>query len=168
MKSNAKPYGIPEMAQASLATNRLSKDTGLDWEVYYLLFLINCTWLVVQAAVAVFRLRGRRKFSLSVFAECTIVGTWPILSDAYDTLKDVLFGALCIQSEYVLLKIIGAASWMYLILIHVYFARDDNCVADLILCYLCVLMAPTTAEDVDGNSSSISCWVLVKEWSDGV
>eukprot|EP00439_Symbiodinium_sp_Y106_P020119 s1593_g2.t1 len=143
-------------AIASLATNRLSKDTGLDWEVYYLLFVINCTWLIVQAAVAVFRLRGRRKFSLSVFAECTIVGTWPILSDAYDTLKDVLFGALCIQSEYVLLKIIGAASWMYLILIHVYFARDDNCVADLILCYLCVLMAPTTSADVDGNSSSIS------------
>ena len=104
----------------------------------------------MQAAVAVLRLRGRRTFSLTVFAECTIAGTWPIFSDAYDTLKDVLFGALCIQSEYWLLKIIGAVSWMYLILIHMYFARDDNCVADLIACYLCVLLAPTMAADSDG------------------
>ncbi|CAE7783542.1 unnamed protein product, partial [Symbiodinium pilosum] len=121
--------------------------SGLDWEVYYLLFALNCAWLVVQAAMAVLRVRGQRKFSFFAFAEATIVGTWPIISDAYDTLKDVLFGALCIQSEHWLLKLIGVISWLYLILIHMYFARDDNCVTDLISCYLCVLMAPTSAAD---------------------
>lgn len=38
----------------SAATNRLSLQSGLDWEVYYFLMLSSCNWLLVQSCVKAF------------------------------------------------------------------------------------------------------------------
>ena len=45
----------------------------------------------------------------------------PIISDFYDTLKDVIFGALCLQSEHLMIQILGMVSWLYLFLFHIWF-----------------------------------------------
>eukprot|EP00438_Fugacium_kawagutii_P027138 Skav222437 [mRNA] locus=scaffold1766:14219:16060:+ [translate_table: standard] len=104
----------------SLTSGRLSKK--LDWELYYILFLLNCLWLEVQAIVAATRAAQMdRTFAATAFFEGTISATWPVISDTYDTLKDVLVGALCVQSDNMILKILGITSWVFLAAIHVVF-----------------------------------------------
>eukprot|EP00438_Fugacium_kawagutii_P026478 Skav202789 [mRNA] locus=scaffold326:610701:614134:+ [translate_table: standard] len=95
---------------------------ALDWEMYYLLFASNCIWLILQAVAAAARAAHMdRTFALTAFFEGTVTGTFPLIADAYDTLKDVLVGALCLHSDSALLKVIGVASWVYLAAIHVVF-----------------------------------------------
>eukprot|EP00438_Fugacium_kawagutii_P018123 Skav231586 [mRNA] locus=scaffold232:23139:26564:+ [translate_table: standard] len=99
----------------SLSTDRLSKRYGLDWELYYVLFLLNCLWLEVQAIVAATRAAQMdRTFAATAFFEGTISATWPVIADTYDTLKDVLVGALCLHSDSMVLKVLGITSWLYL------------------------------------------------------
>lgn len=71
----------------------------MDWEIYYVLFALNCFWLEVQAVVAAVQAgRKGQKFSVVAFFEGSVTGTFPLVADAYDTLKDVLVGALCLHS----------------------------------------------------------------------
>eukprot|EP00438_Fugacium_kawagutii_P020081 Skav200143 [mRNA] locus=scaffold2013:203430:204161:+ [translate_table: standard] len=94
----------------------------LDWELYYILFLLNCLWLEVQAIVAATRAAQiDRTFAPTAFLEGTISATWPVIADTYDTLKDVLVGALCVHSDSTILKVLGASSWIYLAAIHFIF-----------------------------------------------
>eukprot|EP00438_Fugacium_kawagutii_P021765 Skav204660 [mRNA] locus=scaffold949:269704:285633:- [translate_table: standard] len=94
----------------------------LDWELYYVLFLLNCLWLEVQAIVAATRAAQMdRTFAATAFFEGSISATWPVISDTYDTLKDVLVGALCVHSDSMLLKVLGITSWVYLAAIHFVF-----------------------------------------------
>ena len=45
----------------------------------------------------------------------------PFLSDQFDTLKDIIFGALCVQSEHWAIKVLGVLSWLYLLAFHAWF-----------------------------------------------
>lgn len=94
----------------------------LDWEIYYLLFVSNCIWLTLQALAAAARAAASgRRFAATAFFEGSVAGTFPLIADAYDTLKDVLVGALCIHSDSRVLKVLGIISWLYLAAIHVVF-----------------------------------------------
>ena len=73
----------------SLKTGRLSKVTGLDWEVYLILFCCVGLWLLVQAVWAVARLKPGDRFDSTAFAFAAFTSMAPIISDFYDTLKDV-------------------------------------------------------------------------------
>ena len=80
----------------SLKTRRLSKVTGLDWEVYMILFCCVGLTLLVQAVWAVARLKPGDRFDSTAFAVAAFTSMAPIISDFYDTLKDVVFGAPCL------------------------------------------------------------------------
>ena len=105
----------------SLKTGRLSKVTGLDWEVYLILFCCVGLALLVQAVWAVARLKPGDRFDSTAFAVAAFTSMAPIISDFYDTLKDVIFGALCLQSEHLMIQILGVMSWLYLCLFHTWF-----------------------------------------------
>ena len=105
----------------SLKTGRLSKVTGLDWEVYLILFCCVGLSLLVQAMWAVARLKPGDRFDSTAFAVSAFTSMAPIISDFYDTLKDVVFGALCLQSEHLMIRILGVVSWLYLFLFHIWF-----------------------------------------------
>jgi len=144
----------------SLCTGRLSTEQGLDFEVYFILFSLNGVWMVLQAWAKPWFLppsltdpdpfgdweqKTEKSFATSAFLEATVFGMMPIISDAYDTLKDVLFGALCLQSNYLLLKILGVSSWLYLLFVHVRLLRQQDCVSELAGSYIPVMMALTEA-----------------------
>ena len=105
----------------SLKTGRLSKVTGLDWEVYLILFCCVGLALLCQAVWAVARLKPSDRFDSTAFAVAAFTSMAPIISDFYDTLKDVIFGALCLQSEHLMIQILGLVSWLYLCLFHAWF-----------------------------------------------
>ena len=113
----------------SLKTGRLSKVTGLDWEVYVILFCCVGLALLVQAVWAVARLKPGDRFDSTAFAVAAFTSMAPIISDFYDTLKDVIFGALCLQSEHLMIQILGVVSWLYLFLFHAYFLSLGSCTA---------------------------------------
>ena len=105
----------------SMKTGRLSKVTGLDWEVYLILFCCVGLALLVQAVWAVARLKPGHRFDSTAFAVAAFTSMALIISDFYDTLKDVIFGALCLQSEHLMIQILGVVSWLYLFLFHIWF-----------------------------------------------
>ena len=63
----------------------------------------------------------------------------PIISDFYDTLKDVIFGALCLQSEHLMIQILGVVSWSYLFLFHTWFLVVYTLDIESLPPFLCVL-----------------------------
>ena len=127
----------------SLKTGRLSKVTGLDWEVYLILFCCLGVALLAQAVWAVARLKPGDCFDSTAFAVAAFTSMPPIISDFYDTLKDVIFGALCLQSEHLTIQILGVVSWEYLFLFHAYFLSlgdkgyIDNVIQSIDNCLLC-------------------------------
>ena len=125
----------------SILTGRLSKSSGLDWELYLVLFSLVGVWQVVQAVGAVVLADPSDSYELSTFGMASFLSMMPFLSDYYDSVKDVIFGGLCMQSEYAVLKIVGVASWIYLLAIHVYFFMNPNSLAELTGTYLSVLVA---------------------------
>eukprot|EP00438_Fugacium_kawagutii_P034600 Skav225832 [mRNA] locus=scaffold345:15014:16870:+ [translate_table: standard] len=125
----------------SMATGTLSKNSGLDWEMYALLLAGGGIAVVVQAVFAVKWLPKGRTFAISTFAEAAFVSLAPFISDSFDTLKDTIFCCLCFESQFLVLKVIGAMSWLYLVAIHIYFIRRDDTLAELAGCYLPVLGA---------------------------
>ena len=152
----------------SLKTGRLSKVTGLDWEVYLILFCCVGLALLAQAVWAVARLQPGDRFDSTAFAVAAFTSMVPIISDFYDTLKDVIFGALCLQSEHLMIQILGVVSWLYLFFFHAWFLflsiaflsfpnrRDPftvigkNCFAELASSHLSVLL---TSPKVPGEWS---------------
>ena len=129
----------------SMKTGRLSKVTGLDWEVYLILFCCVGLSLLVQAVWAVARLKPGDRFDSTAFAVSAFTSMAPIISDFYDTLKDVIFGALCLQSEHLMIQILGVVSWLYLFLFHAWFLLV-GCDVDMfmrrtecLICMMCLL-----------------------------
>jgi len=106
---------------ASLRSNRLSEATGLDFEV------------VLQGARLLWR--GRKDHQELELREPLPMGTvaalMPFKADTFDTLKDVVSGALCIMSESWALPLAGFASLAWLPWVHSTLLRDTECVADL-------------------------------------
>ena len=125
----------------SLETGRLSKSTGLDWEIYLLLFSLVGVWQLVQAVGAVALIDPNDCFERSTFGMASFLSMTPFLSDFFDSLKDVIFGGLCMQSEHAVLQIVGVVSWIYLLVIHVFFFNSPNSLAELTGTYLSVLIA---------------------------
>ncbi|CAL1150747.1 unnamed protein product [Cladocopium goreaui] len=94
------------------------------------------------------------------------------LSDQFDTLKDIIFGGLCLQSQHVFMKIVGVLSWSYLVAFHAWFfylarypprdwldrprrgALGANCFNELATSHLSVLLI---APKVQGEWSG-GCW----------
>ena len=106
---------------ASLRSNRLSEATGLDFEV------------VLQGARLLWR--GRKDHQELELREPLPMGTvaalMPFKADTFDTLKDVVSGALCIMSESWALPLAGFASLAWLPWVHSTLLRDTECVADI-------------------------------------
>ena len=143
----------------SLKTGRLSKVTGLDWEVYLILFCCVGLALMVQAMWAVARLKPGDRFDSTAFAVAAFTSMAPIISDFYDTLKDVIFGALCLQSEHLMIQILGVVSWLYLCLFHTWFLVVGGKRIDIeslppflcVICCYCSLLCGAKGGEVLGR-----------------
>ena len=151
----------------SLKMGRLSKVTGLDWEVYLILFCCVGLALLVQAVWAVARLKPGDRFDSTAFAVAAFTSMAPIISDFYDTLKDVIFEALCLQSEHLMIQILGVVSWLYLFLFHYHFlvvsfgfsSLGKHCFAELASSHLSVLLtSPKVPEEWSGGCTATGCW----------
>ena len=158
----------------SLQTGRLSKTFGLAWEIYLLLFCCAGASLLVQAVLAVAWLNRGDRFDATAFAVASFSSMAPFLSDQSDTLKDVIFGWLCLQSQQFSMKILGVLSWSYLLASHAWFfylarysrpfpydfdpnsgdAPGANCFNELATSHLSVLLI---APKVPGEWSG-GCW----------
>ena len=146
----------------------LTKATGLTWEAYAFLFGAGCVWQLLQAIAAGRNLQKGRRYPLKTFAVATISGVWPVLSDSYDTMKDTLFGGLCLQSTSRLTTALGLWTWIYLLLFHGYFfaSKRDGCIVELASNHLAVWVAPTVnayasdhvAADADASSLCSRMW----------
>ena len=152
----------------SMENGRLSKTLGLDWEIYLLLFCCAGASLLIQAVLAVAWLKAGDRFDATAFAVASFSSMAPFISDQFDTLKDIIFGGLCLQSQHVFMKIVGVLSWSYLLAFHAFFfllqydaevvgtfrATDPNCFNELATSHLSVLLI---APKVQGEWSG-GCW----------
>ncbi|CAK9020481.1 unnamed protein product [Durusdinium trenchii] len=145
----------------SLQTGRLSKTVGLDWEVYLLLFALVSFWLLVQAVFAVRMLKPGEKFKLSTFVVACLTSLTPFVSDYFDTLKDAIFGALCVQSQHLGIQILGWLCWVYLLAIHIFFVRRPTCFAELSSTYLSVLLASPASQEESGGGGCLQELLLL-------
>ncbi|CAE7439040.1 NLRC3 [Symbiodinium natans] len=128
----------------------LTKETGLSWESYTLLLCAGCSWMLLQAVVLAVTLQTGRGYSITAFAEAMFTGLCPFVSDSFDSLKDIIFGGLCLQSAHVGLHVVGWASWVYLLAFHVYLICCRSiCLSDMVASHLSVFAISTTALDSD-------------------
>lgn len=132
----------------SVWDHQLSPKNGLDWEVYYVLLLINGGWMLLQAVWSTYRLPVGKTFPLTAFCVACVSGVFPVLSDAYDTLKDVMFGGICLSTDHYLLRMVGVLSWVYLFAIHVnmIFFDHEEILNELAGSYLPVILVDSAAE----------------------
>lgn len=138
-------YAVSVMATIySISKNSLSQISGLDWELWLGLFALNALSMLIQAFVAVGRLNPGRIFRLGAFAEASFTGMTPVISDQFDTVKDVLFAGLCFQSHSRLLQILGISSLLYLLLIHFYFLSMDSTLGELAASHIPVVLVAST------------------------
>ena len=112
--------------------------------------------------LAVAWLKAGDRFDATAFAVASFSSMAPFLSDQWDTLKDIIFGGLCLQSQHVFMKIVGVLSWSYLLAFHAFFfllqyvgeVRAPNWFNELATSHLSVLL---TAPKVQGEWSG-GCW----------
>eukprot|EP00435_Cladocopium_sp_Y103_P074817 s374_g51.t1 len=148
----------------SLETGRLSKTFGLDWEIYLFLFCCAGASLLIQAVLAVAWLKAGDRFDCFAFAMASFSSMAPFLSDQIDTLKDVIFGGLCLQSQHFSMKAVGVLSWSYLLAFHAWFfwlavvppntsnVPGANCFNELATSHLSVLLiAPKVPREWSGG-----------------
>lgn len=148
-------YAVSLMATIySISTKSLSQISGLDWELWLGLFVLNALSMLIQAFVAVRRLNPGRIFRLGAFAEASITGMTPVISDQFDTVKDVLFAGLCFQSNSRLLQILGISSVLYLLLIHFYFLSMDSTLGELAASHIPVVLVASTPVPQQQNSEA--------------
>ena len=140
----------------------LTKETGLPWEAYTFLFGAGCAWQVLQAMAAAWYLQEGQSYSPEAFALATVSGVWPFFSDAYDTMKDILFGGLCLTSESKLTVALGICTWAYLLIFHAYFFcwNHYGSMAELASNHLAVWTAATASgrNEDDGIVCCSSEW----------
>eukprot|EP00931_Biecheleriopsis_adriatica_P106867 TRINITY_DN8122_c0_g1_i7.p1 TRINITY_DN8122_c0_g1~~TRINITY_DN8122_c0_g1_i7.p1 ORF type:complete len:534 (+),score=99.47 TRINITY_DN8122_c0_g1_i7:79-1680(+) len=155
----------------SLCKGKLSPSTGLDFELYYVHFGMTAVSLVVQSTVAVRRLPKNAEFGDGTFAEATVFGMMPLLSDGFDTLKDMIFGALCVQSDHTLLKFLGISSWVYLLGVHVRLFFNYDCIMEMAGSYLPVLLAPpkkTHGDELQAQTEELQAQTTLDFWQQKV
>ncbi|CAE7436158.1 NLRC3 [Symbiodinium natans] len=131
----------------SFQSGRLSKDTGVDWEVYAGLLLCNGLAMVLQALVMARRLPSGKRYGTTAFAQACVAGMAPILSDQYDTFKDIMFAFICFQSDKEEIQNMGVACLAYLVIIHVFCFFVEDLIAELVSSHLAVLLLTPDAGD---------------------
>eukprot|EP00438_Fugacium_kawagutii_P024512 Skav231363 [mRNA] locus=scaffold1586:379570:385812:+ [translate_table: standard] len=149
----------------SISKGSLSRISGLDWELWLGLFALNALSMLIQAFVAVGRLNVGRTFRWAAFAEASFLGMAPVISDQFDTVKDILFAGLCFQAESSLLHVMGMCSLLYLLFIHFYFLSSDSTLAELAASHIPVVLVASSAAQPEGTSRDIftCCQVLQRK-----
>ena len=109
-------------------TERLSASSGLDYEVYCVIVSLLCIWILLQAFLAViFRATAGKKYGFTAFGMAALAAVAPFISDPFDTLKDAVFGGLCLADDNMLVKLLGVFSWIWLLLVHAKLVSDEDC-----------------------------------------
>ncbi|CAE7685958.1 NLRC3 [Symbiodinium sp. CCMP2592] len=142
----------------SSRTGRLSKDYGADWEVYAGLLACSGLALVLQALIMAWRLPPGEKFGTMAFAQACITGMAPVISDQYDTMKDVMFAVLCMESEHVEIQVMGVLSLEWLVIVHMVCFTFEDTTAELLDSHLSVLLLTPDTGAEDGSRASSSAW----------
>ncbi|CAE7264902.1 NLRC3 [Symbiodinium natans] len=85
--------------------------------------------------------------SLAFLPQACLAGMSPILSDHYDTFKDVMFAFICFQSEKEEVQNMGGACLAYLVIIHVFCFFVEDLTTELLSSHLAVLLLTPDAGD---------------------
>lgn len=153
-------------AASSLATNQLSPEHGLSWEVYTGLFSCGCVWLLAQAVLAAIRLPAGRHYGMLSFTEAMISGVCPFVSDSFDTMKDILFAFLCFAAEDAFVQALGALTLIWLVTFHIILLRDKRCQLEFASNHLAVLSLPTfSADSTDASKKAIQAKAEKVSWT---
>ena len=140
-----------------IISNTLSKDTGLKWESYTLLFSAGCCWMLCQAGVLAIQLEPGRGYSRTSFGEAMLSGIAPFITDSFDTLRDTVFGGLCFTSKKGGLHVLGGISWAYLFVFHccLIFHSHPRFLVELFRNHMSVFVLPT--RDLKSAPVRLSC-----------
>ena len=131
------------VALLGLWDGSLSTERGLAWESYTLLLSAGCTWLLIQTLLVAKNLPAGKGYATTAFAEAMVSAVMPFASDAFDTLKDVLFGALCFKSRHLGVQILGGISWVYLLAFHLVLLRRTQFLTDFATTHIALFVSPT-------------------------
>ncbi|CAE7671698.1 Nlrc3, partial [Symbiodinium sp. CCMP2456] len=93
----------------------------------------------------------------------TVAAIMPFMADTFDTLKDVVFGALCIKSESWALRLAGVASLAWLPWVHYTLLGDTECVADLSGSYFPFASAQPVNDEPEAAEGGGCCWPKVEK-----
>ncbi|CAE7646718.1 NLRC3 [Symbiodinium necroappetens] len=156
----------------SLATGSLSKRTGLYWEWYLRLLSLACLWHLLQAL----SLPKEHEYPRMAFADATLAGMVPFMSDNFDMLKDIIFGGLCWQSDWFGVKAMAWISWLYIPAFHAYLLQQESVLNELASHVLSIWTMATETEDgrrqqrerPDGTEGPKKNGCFRKMWQDKV
>merc|ERR1719253_1757194 len=121
----------------------LDTNAGLPYEDYVLVISVLCVWLLVQATVALRRVRPSSKFEMTAFPLSMLFTMCPFLADPFDILKDSILAAFCIISTTLFLNIIGVCLYIYNFFLYIYliYSFDDSC-SDMANTFLAAYLSP--------------------------
>ena len=102
-----------------------------------------CIWLLLQAFLAVvFRATAGKRYGFTAFGMAALAAVAPFTSDPFDTLKDAVFGGLCLVNDNMLVKLLGVFSWIWLLIVHAKLVSEGDTLNELVNSYLSVYAAP--------------------------
>ena len=138
----------------SVQTARISGNTGLAWELYFIIFACGCAWLLAQGCLVLrYKVTANTEYSGTVFGEASIFALVPFIADPADTLKDAIFGGLFLLSEEPLLHVLGVFSWIYILVVHAVMVMRDDTLMELVAAYLGVYYAPVKSQGSEDSAS---------------
>ncbi|CAE7217163.1 NLRC3 [Symbiodinium natans] len=121
----------------ALVDEQFANRKALAWEAYTALLALSCAWLLVQVAFL-----PVKKYPKMGFVVASLTGTMPAMADGFDTLRDIVFGGLCLHSDNGWTQAIGVVAWVYVLAFHVHLFRQDRMIAELATHWLAVWTMP--------------------------
>ena len=100
-----------------------------------------------------YKVTASTEYSGTVFGEASIFALVPFIADPADTLKDAIFGGLCLLSEKPLLHVLGVFSWIYILVVHAVMVMRDDTLMELVAAYLGVYHAPVKSQGSEDSAS---------------
>jgi len=144
----------------SLWKKQFSKDTGLNWEFYLIIWTVNALWMNLQAIIRVFRSTPSTSFALSTYPMAAMAGTAPYLSEWFDTLLDTIFGFMCLASPHYPLQVLGVVALTWLLSLHVVLALCwKDAAVEIFSAYFSVLDAEPIDPRLKELPFSTKCWL---------
>jgi len=136
----------------SLYLGQFSKDTGLNWEFYLMIWVVNALWMNIQAVIHAGSVPPSLEFSMATYPLAALSGTAPYMSEWFDTLTDTVFAFMCLDSSHLFVKFMGLGALGWLVILHVVLALVFKDIAnEMAAAYFSVF----STEPISSNSEDL-------------